>query len=470
MRNQAVCGHTSGVELYLGMVQRKGNLQVPPPAADSILTTGQIGKGLGAFLTQSSYKSNLMAKIQNIESTATRFRHLTERCTQQVVVSTNKVVKAQAVASGMNHVLTRESIALSTLQIVDEVGKANEGIERLRVESIQQHDDTEQVLIHKTDILEKMIEQTAESVNHLQASLDEMIIELPRQVNRDLSECAESPREKSPIDEKVSSLDTHNTPYMPSESEIEPEAVLQVLHHESDSAEKDLEVCRRSLSSMNLADQSRALWTLNSSKVRNWVLNPTHKTLIINNCGTHTKIKSPLTYVCARLLASLKATQPVISIHFFCGKHTSQATDADATPTGMLNSLLAQLLAQYPHFRISSDDLAALNEHRDDADSLARFFAGLIAQLPYPTTVFCIIDNLSLFEDPARRADALVVLRQLLACAEHVPGAGCIFKALVTSSTRMRDLPENVGREDVLNVPASVPSQNLFSLSKGQRM
>jgi hypothetical protein len=151
-----------------------------------------------------------------------------------------------------------------------------------------------------------------------------------------------------------------------------------------------------------------------------------------------------------------------MAIHFFCGEHIAAATDENANPMAMMNSLLAQLLMQYPDFEISGQDLAEVS--RDTLDNVVRLFRKLVGQLPPSIMLFCVVDGISLYEDPVRLEETEQVMRELTGLTEERDGP--VFKLMLTSATRIKHPPESLTQDDILAVPRNVPPQSQFSPSK----
>ena len=203
---------------------------------------------------------------------------------------------------------------------------------------------------------------------------------------------------------------------------------------------------------------------MKSEKLRQWMLSTSSSVLLINGNCLSTTARSPITFVCARLVDSLKAIKPFIVIHFFCGEHIAAATDENASPTAMMNSLLSQLLMQYPDFEISSHDLAEISDNT--LDNIARLLAKLFAQLPPTVMLFCIVDGISLYEDTDRLQDTKKVMQELAALIEDQGLGGPIFKLMLTSATRIKYPPVDISTENSLLIPRHVPPQAQFSSSK----
>lgn len=139
--------------------------------------------------------------------------------------------------------------------------------------------------------------------------------------------------------------------------------ILDILGYEKDISQTDLLNSLRRLSQMSRTDQDRAVWTMKSPVLRAWLLSTSSTPLYINGCCLITRARSPLTFLCARLIDSLNVDEKFLVVHFFCGQHLSSAIDQNAAPLGVMNSLLAQLLVQYPGFEISNRDLADVSNN-----------------------------------------------------------------------------------------------------------
>jgi hypothetical protein len=242
---------------------------------------------------------------------------------------------------------------------------------------------------------------------------------------------------------------------------IKISSVLEILKQNPDHPRLDLESCLRSVGSMKRPEQDRAVWAMKSVSLHNFVTNIASGVLIMNNNGPRTRTKSPMTFVCARLVNSLKAMPTIITMQFFCGQHID-AEDDQGSPLGMVKSLLAQLLTQYPDFEISEQDLAGLAHMT--IEKLLTLFCKMVSQIPYPVMVFCVIDGITLYEDPENADDTRIVMEDLAKLTAKK--GGCAFKLLLTSATKLRDPPETVDDEMILNVPKHLPPQGGFTANK----
>ena len=171
--------------------------------------------------------------------------------------------------------------------------------------------------------------------------------------------------------------------------------------------------------------------------------------------------------MCARLIDSLQSNAEFLVLHFFCGQHLSSATDPNANALGMVNSLLAQLLLLYPDFEISHQDLADIEPNT--LDSVQLLFEKLVAQLPPTVFMFVVIDGISLYEDATRLAETKQAMESFTGLVAG-DDSGPVFKLMVTSPTRIRYLPEQVTKDEILSVPREVPPQSGLSVLRNGKV
>jgi hypothetical protein len=206
---------------------------------------------------------------------------------------------------------------------------------------------------------------------------------------------------------------------------------------------------------------------MKSRLLRTWLLGTESSALFINGSCPSTRARSPITFVCARLIDSLQSNTEFLVLHFFCGQHLSATTDPNANALGVVNSLLAQLLLLYPDFEISHQDLADIEPNT--LDSVQLLFEKLVAQLPPTVFLFVVIDGISLYEDATRLAETRQVMESFTGLAAGDAG-GPVFKLMVTSPTRTRYLPEQVMEDEILSVPREVPPQSGLSLLRNGKV
>lgn len=141
--------------------------------------------------------------------------------------------------------------------------------------------------------------------------------------------------------------------------------------------------------------------------------------------------------LCAALISGLVQQDRAQIVYFFCGTHNTSG-DSLGGPAGLVRSLIAQLLT-LRKFDIDFIRFGPWNERiqRNDLAVLCAVFRELVTQLP-DTILFCIIDEVSLFETDQWRSQMLEVMRSLtLLAGDEILGA--VFKLLVTSPGVSKD-------------------------------
>ncbi|KAK5103124.1 hypothetical protein LTS08_003928 [Lithohypha guttulata] len=125
-------------------------------------------------------------------------------------------------------------------------------------------------------------------------------------------------------------------------------------------------------------------------------------------------------------------------IYFFCGHHTAMS-DAMREPSGMMRSLIIQILRLCP-VRLDfvsvrlRQQLELLNFR-----ALCETFTRLVRQFPATTVLFCIVDSISFFEGHDIVQDcksAVEVLQDLV----YNPELGALLLLLATSPTRTKHI------------------------------
>jgi hypothetical protein len=199
--------------------------------------------------------------------------------------------------------------------------------------------------------------------------------------------------------------------------------------------------------------------------------------LLINGQASEVgDLRTSLSFICAKLANALRDARKakhedrpkaanIICLSYFCGEHTSWRSDVMATPAGILNSFIAQLLSQHKHF--SFNKLKHLDTlDYDSTDSLYTIFSKLVRQLPDDTVVFCILERLSEYDDAERRDDADRLLEGLIKLTEKRGSRGkqCIFKLLVTSPIELRlDATRMLHDDEKLYLPETLDKQGGFT-------
>jgi hypothetical protein len=226
----------------------------------------------------------------------------------------------------------------------------------------------------------------------------------------------------------------------PRDPNKERKMLLSRLSYEKGSPRIDLQANLRFAMSLSLEDQDRAVYMMQSSLVKSWLQATKSSALLVNGYDHDSRMRSPLSFVSAKLSNALRQAQklgsasvesPIIDLHFFCGEHKNWEDSLDNGPAGIFNSLLAQLLTQYKEFDLSLiKHLKKLDS--SDTKALGIVFGKLLAQLPSKTIVFCIIDGLSFYDDDERTDDCEELAKRLIRLTRLKGEGQCIFKLLLT--------------------------------------
>lgn len=146
---------------------------------------------------------------------------------------------------------------------------------------------------------------------------------------------------------------------------------------------------------------------------------------------------SSMSLACAMLLQDLSGQSPAAAIHYFCGAHNN-AKDLVGGGIGIARILIGQLLClqDFDFAFLSWDWRIALEQGNPRA--LYGLFEQLVGQLKV-TTLFCVIDSITLFEGQQRKDETVALISELLRVAvdcRHLVH----MKLLVTSSSRSRSV------------------------------
>ncbi|CAI7678038.1 unnamed protein product [Penicillium pancosmium] len=149
---------------------------------------------------------------------------------------------------------------------------------------------------------------------------------------------------------------------------------------------------------------------------------------------------SAMSVFCAVLVLGLMKSKKDIVLHFFCGQHTA-AQDNMSGPKGLMRSIITQLLYCGKQFDIDFIDSRNYRESLEaqSLPHLCDIFCNLIEQLQLDTSVFCVVDGVSLYERDHWLDELCCVFETLNALVEN-EYLQPIFKLLLTSPFASRQL------------------------------
>ncbi|KAH9239013.1 hypothetical protein K456DRAFT_32432 [Colletotrichum gloeosporioides 23] len=191
-------------------------------------------------------------------------------------------------------------------------------------------------------------------------------------------------------------------------------------------------------------DRAKAQWLLQTDEFRSW-LRENHSSLLLVDGELQDSMISPLSGICGGIVGALMQNRGSAVAFFFAGLHVDmQQPDIDSGPVPMMRSLIAQLLMS-PN--LPSRDLSFMSKDmikgcRDgDFPVLCEVFVKIIKQVPTQTTVYCIIDGVSWYEQGRWLDD----LDQFATALEYITkrnnaGRSGSLKVLLTSPTQSTEI------------------------------
>jgi len=157
------------------------------------------------------------------------------------------------------------------------------------------------------------------------------------------------------------------------------------------------------------AQQSIAQALFHSPILDDWANKPESHVLYIRAGPPGEETTQPLSFFSAKLPSALPTADPAVCVHYSCGLHTGNVHT-------MMRSLLGQLLTQkrygFERVDITYADIAKIRS--GDLKTLCYTFGKLIKQLPRASVVYCIIDNIMVWEICSRSRDTRRVIDYLL--------------------------------------------------------
>lgn len=222
----------------------------------------------------------------------------------------------------------------------------------------------------------------------------------------------------------------------------------------------DLQTALRWGAQLTLRSQDRAVYIMNSPKLKDWLLSSENGVLLIN--GNEPDLDQNIhstSFLSAHFVNSVaKAKKNMICLYWFASLHRNQKKDAHASIAAVVGSLIAQLLEGYRGFDLSFFHRKHLNGVRDgDLNIICNVLDELVARLPKRTVLFVVLDCLSFFEDTARRADVRYFVERLCQVS-RTPGRA-VFKLLINNAGGPFRAGAEIGKDDTLTVPESVDGE-----------
>jgi hypothetical protein len=245
------------------------------------------------------------------------------------------------------------------------------------------------------------------------------------------------------------------------------EKLLKLLHYDPELAARHLETCQKSGDIMDDRGKARASAMVENDKLRIWLAEDAFSSpLLVNGrCDLEAaEAQSPLSFVDLYLIKAVEHSAQAFVIKYFCSLHREVDTPMRAPPTAnMMASLVGELLAQMLAREVEIDvsfltktDLK--NVEGLDLDILCNIFRELILQMPPKTVVFCVLDEVVLYETAELGIDTDKIMRRLTRLVAK--DTDVVFKLLVTCRGRSLDFQKYFRDSEILDLPADIELDN----------
>ena len=230
---------------------------------------------------------------------------------------------------------------------------------------------------------------------------------------------------------------------------VKPKTILKAIQSDLVSPVNDVEHCLKLSGTLDDADIDRASFVLKSPEVRTWLEESEHpRSLLINgNSEDSLAHTSPLSLFCAHLTHLFTPAKQAIFVSYFCGQRLDDLyNDNRADATGIMISLIGQLLMQRKHKKLEFDlsfigdeDIKHLKEGR--LKVLCNVFRELVVQIPENRIVFCVVDGISLYELKDESTDTVDIWRRLNKLQRN-KRLKAVFKLLATCPGQAMNLQQ----------------------------
>lgn len=249
-----------------------------------------------------------------------------------------------------------------------------------------------------------------------------------------------------------------------------------LLHYDAVLVSRYLKTCLELGEKLDDRGKARASAMVDSNKLEIWLAGyEFSSSLLVNGrCDIEaTDGESPLSFVDAQLVKAFERNGQALVISYFASFHRDAEISSQGTPTArMMACLIGGLLTQMVDrefevdvsFLTKSDWKKAENL---DLDTLCIAFREFTMQLPAHTVLFCVLDEIFLYETSYLAAEIDAIMRRLTRLVtKHTQ---VLFKLLVTSRGRSLDFQKYFRDKDILDLPADV-ELNDFAMWKVQNI
>ncbi|KAH9903911.1 hypothetical protein F4778DRAFT_71921 [Xylariomycetidae sp. FL2044] len=248
-----------------------------------------------------------------------------------------------------------------------------------------------------------------------------------------------------------------HTPPSPSYVTYNPiirEALIAILDT-PDVVLSDIEHIWRTRELIPAEHRSRAERLLAARQFQTWTLSPGSSELLIHGDFDGIHYVSGLSWFCCSILRALSDDSRFGNLAHLCGRHPDER-DPIIGGTGLMRSLVSQLLRQYPvDLSHLEQDINLSLVKSNHADQLCNLFSWVLYRLPQDSVVFCLVDGIKYYERQEYLEDMSEVLRHLLDVRVD-RRVKCVFKLPVTSPSSTRYVREAFEEECIISMTSIV--------------
>ncbi|KAH7000123.1 hypothetical protein EDB80DRAFT_723213 [Ilyonectria destructans] len=341
------------------------------------------------FLKQSSYQRELLASLEAVKTQAARVKEEANQCMQRRLMNMDQSR------------LISDDVLLDTNQTSTQSLRILQNVYKLLASTMESHSFSEETF--------------ATAVSSRQSSLLR-------------------PGQKE--SQQVSSDNTDDV-----------RKLLKLIQFDLNQVSKDIETCLRLGDAMDETSKAKAAKLIQNQVFKAFMTTDLFSTPLLVNGNEDMSCAeglSPYSLVVARLTQVSEQAESTFGIAYFCSEHRPYGNDSTVPVlVGMMASLVGQLITQLlgngAILDLSFlDELSWNNLEKMKLKSLCAVFEELTRQIPQGNVLFCILDEISLYETGLLRQDTDAVLRRLTRLTRR--RKEIIFKLLVTCRGRAVDI------------------------------
>ncbi|KAI1413039.1 hypothetical protein F5Y13DRAFT_179850 [Hypoxylon sp. FL1857] len=389
------------------------------PRLIEMLLHKQLKRKLLAPITTQSTGNQIEESLDRIKRKVGDLDGLTTSLTENATASINQNVMAIQEKQNESEHLQRYSVSLQE-------------------NSFSKQEKDKKEIVDKIEAKNALLSLLTDRVESLRPQLQETIREAVREVFR------------QPEKERIGQQ---------SRSCLSLDEFLRILDINPLKAAEDLKYILKQDHKFNAISKGQASYLRKRDEFYDWFSSKDPDLLVVNgnlNTPSNSKI-SPLSLVCANLVANLLEIECAVTLYFFCSENLD-ARDGSRGPQRVMRSILAQLLVflkNYEHLSLEFVNSRRYQhglEHQN-MGTLCTSFWELVNQLSQ-TTVFCIIDGVSLYEQKEWKEDLESLIRELDAIV-HDDMLRPRLKILLTCPIRATYIGQVVDPQKFISLRAS---------------